>query len=418
MSFVKQIVISAVVIVLVVGGWYAYQHRSALFGTPSTIAAATPGSAPAAAKPGGPGGRSLGPVPVVAAPVDIATTSDQLSAIGTLAAAQEVTLFPQVTGIVTSVTFKPGSHVTAGQTLVTLDAKDQQVAVDRATVALDDAKTALDRAQRLSKTSNITEVDLQTAQNNERKAEIDARAAQLDLDKLTIKAPFDGTIGLTNLSVGDLITSTTAIATLDDMSVLTLDFQSPERFAGRIAVGDALKATAESLPGVNLAGKIVAIDSRIDAATRTLKLQASFTNENGKLKPGMAISVVMDFPGQPEPLVPSLSIQYDRKGAFVWKVAGDVVNRVAVTVLDRTGRAVSVMADLKKGDQVVTEGVQSLREGSKIARLDEAPAAATPAAPATPAPAAVAPAAASDAAPAAVKPAGANAAPTRTDQPS
>ena len=308
---------------------------------------------------------------MIAAAVDIQTTGDRLTAIGTLAAVQEVTVFPQVDGIVAAIDFKPGGHATSGQTLVKLDSKDLEVIVDRAGVALDDAKDALDRAQRLAKTNNMTLADLQTAQVNERKAEIDLQVAQLALNKRTISAPFDGTIGLTDLSVGDFVTSSKAIATLDDMTTLTVDFQVPERFAGLLAVGHDLSATAESVSGEKFAGKVMAIDSRIDEATRSLKMKASFPNQSGVLKPGMAVTVSIDFPGQPHPVVPSLAIQWDRQGAFVWKLAGDTVHRTGVTILDRFGRDVSVIGDLAKDDQVIVQGVQSLREGAKVARIDD-----------------------------------------------
>jgi RND family efflux transporter MFP subunit len=187
--------------------------------------------------------------PVVAAAVDIQATGDQLTAIGTLAAVQEVTLFAQVSGVVTEIDFKPGTQVTAGQTLVKLDSKDQEVARDRAKVALDDAKAALERGQKLAKSNNMTLADLQTAQVTERKAEIDLQAAELDLAKRTISAPFAGTIGLTDLSLGDYVTPQKAIATLDDMTTLTVAFQSPERFAAHLSVGNDLSAPAESLAG-------------------------------------------------------------------------------------------------------------------------------------------------------------------------
>ena len=409
MSLIKQVLISLLVIVFAGLGWFAFSHRDLVLSDLGIAAGAGegPSAAPGSAGPGqtsggggsgggspaasagggrsGGGGFGRGPsaAPVIAAAVDIQTTGDRLTAIGTLAAVQEVTVFPQVDGIVAAIDFKPGGHATSGQTLVKLYSKDLEVIVDRAGVALDDAKDALDRAQRLAKTNNMTLADLQTARVNERKAEIDLQVAQLALNKRTISAPFDGTIGLTDLSVGDFVTSSKAIATLDDMTTLTVDFQVPERFAGLLAVGHDLSATAESVSGEKFAGKVMAIDSRIDEATRSLKMKASFPNQSGVLKPGMAVTVSIDFPGQPHPVVPSLAIQWDRQGAFVWKLAGDAVHRTGVTILDRSGRDVSVIGDLAKDDQVIVQGVQSLREGAKVARIDDGGAA--PAAKAAPA---------------------------------
>ena len=409
MSIAKQTLVSLLVIVFAALGWFAFSHRDLVLNDLGIAGVTTADLASPSGQPGGGDGgsggggnrsgsagsgrsggtgggggfgRGLSTPPVIAAAVDIQATGDRLTAIGTLSAVQEVTLFPQVSGIVTTIDFKPGSHVDAKQTLLTLDSKDQEVAVERAKVALEDAKTALDRAQKLAKTNNMTMADLQTAQVNERKAEIDLQAAELDLDKRTISAPFDGTIGLTDLSVGDYVTSSKGITTLDDMTTLTVDFQAPERFAGLLTVGSELSATTESIPGSKFAGKVMAIDSRIDETTRTLKLKASFPNQSGVLKPGMAVTVGIDFPGEPHPVVPSLAIQWDRQGAFVWKLAGDTVHRTAVTILDRSGRDVSVIGELAKGDPVIVQGVQSLREGVKVMRLDDGgpPAKAAPAA--------------------------------------
>ncbi len=363
MSLTKQFLLSLLVLVLIGGGWFAYENRAQFLGGP----AAPPVAGTPAAR--GPGGQ--GAVPVVAGPVEIDSTGDELSAIGTLTAAREVDIYSQVTGIVTDLGFTPGSQVTSGQILVHLDDGDQKVALDRAKIALDDANAALARSEKLAQSNNITAVALSDAKTAAAKAEIDLKSAQLDLAKRAINAPFAGTIGLTDISIGDLVTASKAIATLDDTSTLTVEFDTPERFAGRVGVGDAVKVSADASPGKTFDGKIVAVDNRVSLASRMLKLKASLPNESGVLKPGMAVAVDLSLPGQPHPSVPSLAIQWDRRGPFVWKLNGDTVTRVGVTILDRHGRSVVVLADLSDKDQVIVEGVQSLREGIKVARVDQ-----------------------------------------------
>ncbi len=368
MSLAKQIVFSLLVVVLVVGGWYAYQHRALFFGGSAAEQAAAGGGGHAGAR----GGRGRGgAIPVVAGAVDIDATGDELTAIGTLTAAREVQIFPQVTGIVTAVDFTPGSHVEAGQTLIRLDDGDQKVAVDRAKIALDDANAALARSQKLAQSSNISAVALNAAKTAAAKAQIDLRSAELDLAKRTLKAPFAGTAGLTDISAGDLVTTSKLIVTLDDVSTLTVEFQTPERFTDKVRIGTLITVTADALPGRKFDGKIVAIDNRIEQATRTLKMKASLPNDAGALKPGMAVNVDLTLPGVPHPAVPSLAIQWDRQGSYVWKLDKGTVSRVGVTILTRHGQSVVVLADLKKSDQVITEGVQSLRPGAKVTRVDE-----------------------------------------------
>src|SRR5690606_17606153 len=150
--------------------------------------------------------------------------------------------------------FRPGTAVSAGDVLVRLDDADQQVAVDRAQVALDAAEAAAARTAQLARSSNATAVALQDARTAVRKAEIDLRAAKLDLAKRTINAPFSSTIGLTDLNVGDLVSSAKEVATLDDMSTVTVAFQVPERASGLVKVGDPVAATSDALAGRSFTG--------------------------------------------------------------------------------------------------------------------------------------------------------------------
>ena len=304
---------------------------------------------------------------MVATPVVIDESGQEVRAIGTLAAAQEVTVYPQVTGIVAEIAFTPGSEVAKGAELVRLDDADERIAVDMAEIALTTANAAHDRAERLGTTKNITAVDLENARAAAQKAEIDLKAAKLALAKRTITAPFAGVTGLTDLSVGDLATTAKPITTVNDMTSLTVSFDVAERVAGLVAIGQEVDAQSDALIGRTIKGRIVAIDNRIDAQARTLKLKASLPNEANILKPGMAITVMLTFPGQPRPSIPSLAIQWDRKGSFVWKVDGDVVHRTPIQIAERRSGVVTVSGDLKAGDLVVTEGVLRLREGAKVA---------------------------------------------------
>ena len=285
-------------------------------------------AAVAAAAGGGSGGRG-GAVLVVTAAVGTDETGIDVRAIGTVAAAQEVTLYPQDSGIVTEVAFTPGTKVEKGQTLVRLDDSDQQVALEKAKIALDTAQAALDRAQQLAKSNNITTVALTDARTAQRNAEIGLKAAQNDLAKRTIKAPFAGIIGLTDIAVGDLISSSKAIATLDDMSKVTVSFDVPERASGLVAVGQPVTASTEALAGKVFKGTVSAVDNRVDPVARTLKVEATLPNNASVLKPGMALTVAMSFPGEPHPSVPSLAVQWDRSGAYVWKIADGSAHRTA-----------------------------------------------------------------------------------------
>jgi RND family efflux transporter MFP subunit len=293
----------------------------------------------------------------------------EVRAVGTVAAAQAVTLYPNATGVVAEVAFRPGTNVAAGQRLIRLDDADQQVAVDRARVALDAAKVALDRAEQLAKSNNITTAALADARTAVQRAEIDLRGAQLDLARRVLIAPFAGTIGLTDVTIGDLVNSQKPIATLDDMSTVTVAFEVPERASGLVSVGQEIAATTEALAGQKFAGRIGAVDSRVDPVTRTLKVEATLPNDADVLKPGMALNVAMAFPGVAHPAVPSLAVQWDRNGPYVWKLDGDKVARAGVEIIGRRSGIVIVAGEIAVGDEVVVEGLQRLREGVEVTRV-------------------------------------------------
>jgi RND family efflux transporter MFP subunit len=238
--------------------------------------------------------------------------------------------------------------------VVRLGDSEQQVAVERARVALDAARLALERAEQLSQSNNITTAALTEARTNAQRAEIDLRGAELELARRTLVAPFAGTIGLTDVTIGDLVNSSRAIATLDDMSTVTVAFEVPERASGRVVVGQEITATTAALAGQHFTGYVSAVDSRVDPVARTLKVEASLPNEANVLKP-----------------VASLAVQWDRSGPYVWKVEGDTVARVGVDIVARRSGVVIVAAGaLAAGDEVVIEGLQRMRAGARIRRLD------------------------------------------------
>ena len=262
----KQILLCLVVVILAAGGWYAFQHRDSLGD------GAGGRSASAAAGGGRPGGG--GPTLVVTEAVSSEVESDQVRSVGTVKVPRSINIYPQVSAVVNEVLFKAGDKVSKDQPLVRLDDADQRVALDLANIALKDARAALDRAQKLSASRNLALSALEDAQSVERKAQIAVLGAQIALDRRTITAPFEGVVGLSDLAVGDFVTSSTVVTTLDDVSTLLVSFLVPERYAGRVVEGLAVTATAASKPDATISGKVTSIDTRIDPTARTLKVEA------------------------------------------------------------------------------------------------------------------------------------------------
>jgi RND family efflux transporter MFP subunit len=378
----KQLLVCVVVAIAAAAGWVVLRHYE-LVG----LAAVEPASARRAGADAGPGraGRipgmpgERGAINVITAAVLKDTDGETVAALGTAKAARSVTLFPQVSGIVSEILFKPGEAVEQGAVLVRLKDDEQTVALDRARVTLEQARETLDRSQALAKSKTITAVALSEAEVAAKLAEIELRSAEVALERQRITAPFAGTVGLTDISPGDLVSNSTEITTLEDVSTLKVTFEVPERFAGRIASDQEITANAQGMPGVSLSGRIAAMDNRVDETTRTLKLEAELANEGQALKPGMAVDVSLSFDAAEQLSVPTLSVQWDRRGSYVWKVVDGAAKRAEVTILRRRTGVVMVQGDVARGDRVVVEGIQRLREGATVAEVGAAGGEAPPA---------------------------------------
>ena len=376
MSIPKQVLISLAVVIVAIGAWYAFDQRANWFGSAATTPSREAGAGSAGAGPARGSLRARGGVPVRTALVGVDMDGPEIRSIGTLAAARAVTLYPEVTGTVTAVEIQPGAEVEERQVLVKLNDEDQVIAIDRAMIALDDAKAALDRAERLAASSNFSEVALANVRTEMRSAEIDVRSAELERSKRIVRAPFSGVVGLIPVSVGDLVSTSTPLTTLDDVSSLTVTFDAPERLAGRLHLGHPVTGGAIGLPGRVIRGEVSAIDSRVDPNTRVFKAEAELEQGIEDLKPGMSITVAADLDGLPQVTVPSTAIQWDRQGSYVWTLDGNTAERTGVDIVGRRSGSVLVAGDIEPDTEVIVEGLQRMREGVLVDRVDGTPAAA------------------------------------------
>jgi RND family efflux transporter MFP subunit len=153
---------------------------------------------------------------------------------------------------------------------------------------------------------------------------------------------------------------------IDDRSDLLVDFWVPERFAPAISIDLPVTATSIARPGETFKGAISAIDNRVDPTSRTLHVQAKITNPNDALREGMAFQMAVGFPGDTYPTVDPLAVQWGTEGAYVWRIDDNKATRVPVRVVQRNTAYVLVDADIKPGDQIVAEGVQSVRQDGLV----------------------------------------------------
>jgi RND family efflux transporter MFP subunit len=333
--------------------------------------------------PGGPpgGGFGGGAPTVIAAPVEVRPIGDRLTAIGDAAALRSVMLVPQVSGPLAQVAVAPGSYIEEGSVVARIENSAEIIALDRAQLVLSDAQATVTRLSALA--GAATEVQRRNAELDLRTAELNLRSAELELSRRIIVAPISGWVGLIGVSVGDQVGPSTQLMRIDDRSEVVIQFRIPERFAARLRPGDSVAALPLALPEVTLTGTVRALDSRVDEASRTLRVEATVPNDDDRLRPGMAFRIEMAFAGEMQTAVDPLAIQWGSGGAFVWAVREGQATRVPVRILQRDEDAVLVAADLEAGEMVVTEGVQSLRPGAEVtirATNGDAPETPTPAA--------------------------------------
>lgn len=315
-----------------------------------------------------------GPVLVAVQPVSTALVNDRLRAIGNGEAIRSVTVTPYATGNLSEVLVKSGDRVEQGQVIARLDSDEQRIAADQARLARRSAQEKVERYKNLSSARAVSSVEVTDAQTALETAELALQTAELNLKRRDIAAPWSGIVGIILVNPGDYVTTSTSIATIDDRSEILVDFWVPERFARHMVVGKTVSAEAISMPGQVLDGTIHAVDNRIDQASRTLRVRAKIENPDDNLRAGMSFSVNVTFDGDRYPTVDPLAIQWSSEGSYVWRISGDKSERVPVKIIQRNPDRVLVDAAIAENDQVVTEGVQRLRDGGSIAIAGAEPA--------------------------------------------
>ena len=381
MSALKQIVLSLLVIAGLGWLWFTYVpgareyvQKQALYQqlVPAPTPAASTGKAAEGAPASGPraggrgGGRGRGTPLVVTVAAKTETINTRISALGTGDALHSVTVLPSSSGQIVEVPVRAGQIVAAGDVLARLDSSSEEIAYDKAKLALQDARATLDRNRQLAKASAVSAAALQQVQLAADTADLGMRSAELDLKNRSIVAPIGGTVGLVPVSVGNEITSGTVIATIEDDSAILVNFWVPEALVGDVHVGDAAAAVPVARPDVSIQAVVVGVDNKVDTTTGTYEVQAKLPNNGGELRPGMSFTMSMDFSGDTYVAVNPLSIQWASDGSYIWRVADGKVQKVPVRIIQRNTDNVLVSGDLVDGDAVVTEGLDGLAEGTAV----------------------------------------------------
>ncbi|HET9483324.1 MAG TPA: efflux RND transporter periplasmic adaptor subunit [Xanthomonadales bacterium] len=329
---------------------------------------------PAPARGGGPGGGK--PVAVTIATVEPKPWVDTIEALGTAKANESVTITAKVTETVERVEFEDGDFVEAGEVLVDLSGRAELAGLEEARAAFKEAQQQLDRQSELVKQGTIarSQLDTQVGLRDAARARMDAIRARLS-DRV-ITAPFAGVLGFRQVSPGGLVTPGTAIATLDDVSTIKLDFSVPETLLSSLKTGQQISATSATFPGRSFQGTVTSIDSRVDPVTRAVIVRAAIPNPDSAIRPGMLMSVKLFEPERSTLVIPELALTQVGSKAYVFRVKDDSsVEQVEISPGDRRRGEVEVVAGLAAGDRIVVEGTVKLRPGAKVTEVAGQPAA-------------------------------------------
>jgi len=331
-------------------------------------------------------GKSFTPPPesVTSAPVQAAEWQPSQAASGSVVAVHGVTLGAELPGTVREITFDSGAWVKQGTVLVRLDTstEEAQLVAARADATL--ARLSLERARSLRQSDVNTPADLEGAEARAAQAGAAVAGLEAAIAKKTIRAPFTGRIAIRQVEVGQVVTPGTPVASLQSVDPTFVDFWLPQQALSTLKVGQQVRLQSDTWPGSTWEGTLTTINPEIDAATRNVRLRATFPNADGRLRPGMFASVeVLSAERQAVLLVPATSAVYAPYGdsVFVLEQAGEagkppatVARQRFVRLGERRGDLVVVVSGLKAGETVVSSGAFKLRNGaSVVVHNDQAP---------------------------------------------
>ena len=293
-----------------------------------------------------------------------------VEALGTGRANESVLITTQTSDIVQEIHFDDGVRVKAGQVLLTLIDLEEKARLAALDVDLQEANRQLKRIANLAKNNVASEQLL-----DEQQAEVNALIAEMNVLKtqmgaLEVRAPFDGLLGLRQVSVGALVRPGDVITTLDDLSTIKVDFNIAEVHLPSVAIGLNIRATSIAYPDETFEGKIVSIGSRVNPATRAIQIRANINNQDFKLRPGMLLQINLQKKMLTTLTLPEASLVPVEDKHFVFVVNDEMVTRKQVSIGLRKPGKVQIVSGLKEGEMVVIEGALKLRDGSKVKLLN------------------------------------------------
>jgi len=330
--------------------------------------------------------KQFAPPPAFAFPPEVVSTvlaeaqewEQRVATVGSLRARYGIMVAAEVGGIVATIDFESGAVVAAGDVLVELDAAVERAQARAAEASAGLAWLNLRRAEELRANGTLAQAELDAARAAATQAEASVENLQAAIARKVIRAPFAGRLGLRQVDPGQYLAPGTGIASLQAVDPILVEFSLPQRQVGQVAPGYAVRLVSEAHPDEVFPGVVVASNPELDAATRTLRVQAQVANPDERLRPGMFARVEVVQPEkQPVVVIPGTAVYYQSFGNTVFVVktqpateerpARQVVEQRSVRLGSARGDFVALESGVTAGEEVVSFGVFKLRDGAAVA---------------------------------------------------
>jgi membrane fusion protein (multidrug efflux system) len=306
------------------------------------------------------------------------TWSATLDAIGTVAALQGVTVSADLPGTVDRIAFDSGRSVRQGEVLVELDTRQERAQLAAVEAERELARLNFERMRGLLNERVVSQAEYDRATAEQKQAEARVGEIRAAIERKTIRAPFAGILGIRQVNLGQYLAGGDAIVSLQSLNPIYANFGVPQQEAGQVRIGRTVRVTAGNSTGADgaFSGRVTAIDSRVDEATRNVQVQATLANPDGTLRPGMFVQTQLTTgAGRSVIALPGSAISYAPYGDSVFVVT-DLndpngrpyrgVRQEFVKLGSGRGDQVAVVTGVKPGDEIVTSGVFKLRNGAAV----------------------------------------------------
>lgn len=311
-----------------------------------------------------------GPTPVYVTVVKEGPFSDRVEALGTVKSNETVVITADTAEKVTAIHFEEGQEVKKGDLLITLAKGEEDADLKSAQAQLTEAQSAYNRAKDLQKENALSKATLEErlATLRQRRAAISSITARLD--KRAITAPFDGVLGLREVSVGTLVQPGNKITTIDDVGVVKIDFDVPSVFLPTLKPGQKIIGQVEAFGEREFEGEVKIINTQVDPITRTVTVRAIVPNEDHALKPGLLMTVSLYKNERAALVIPEEALikRGDKNFVYVARTEGgkQVAKQQEIETGSRVPGEIEVLSGLEIDDQVIHHGTLKLNDGAEV----------------------------------------------------